>query len=69
MISDAETYEYNKGIVGIPNDGPLVLGPLSGMILAHERLNWDGYYERARDHLASLNGLSAALFAAASVAE
>lgn len=43
MISDAKIYEYKKGIAGIPNDGPLVLGPLSGMILSGEKLNWDGY--------------------------
>ena len=69
MISDAKIYEYKKGIAGIPNDVPLVLGPLSGMILSDEKLNWDGYYERAWDSFTSLNGLSAAFFAAATVAE
>lgn len=39
MISDVKIYEYKKGIARIPNDGPLVLGPLSGMILSDEKLN------------------------------
>jgi len=36
---------------------------------SNEKFNWDEYYERAQDHITSLARLSAALFAAASVAE
>jgi len=55
MISCAKAYENDKRI--------------AGMSLSDEGLNWDGYYEGARDYITSLNRLSANLFAASSVAE
>jgi len=88
MISDAETYEDNQGMRGIPSDEPHREEPQPeelqlGVILAEEdRQRREEEDERARQNnvrkrkqrrvrelLASLNRLSASLFATVSVAE
>jgi len=83
MISDAETHEDNQGIERIPDDYPPSLSQSLEMTFTEEeRSQWNEDYERARQNnarkrkqrrvrelLASLNSLSADLFAAISVAE
>ncbi|CAZ79523.1 unnamed protein product [Tuber melanosporum] len=81
MISDAKTYENNQGMKGIAEDSPpgLVLPPETTpekrreLIEDLERIRQDNVWgrkqNRVRELLASLNRLSAALFAAISVTE
>ncbi|PUU82946.1 hypothetical protein B9Z19DRAFT_1040095 [Tuber borchii] len=83
MISDAETHEDNQGIERIPDDyPPSISQSLEMTFTEEERSQWNEDYEQARQNnarkrkqrrvrelLASLNSLSAALFAAISVAE
>ena len=83
MISEAKAYEDNQGIRGIPDDNlqNLKLSRPKNLTCAEKR-RWDMDYDRAlqhrvwkrkqrrvRDLVASLNRLSADLFAAISVAE
>jgi len=83
MISDAKTYERNQGMRGIPEDRPQRASLKKGMELTQEDLEGMGQEDeevrqknvRERKHrkvrglLASFNSLSAALFAAISMAE
>jgi len=79
MISDAEAYEDNQGMEGIPDDSPSKLSQSQELMLTgektveHERARQDNVRKRkqrrVRKLLASLNGLSADLFATISVAE
>ncbi|KAG0641316.1 hypothetical protein HOY80DRAFT_1135348 [Tuber brumale] len=83
VISDAKTYEDSQGMRGIPADEPLPLKlPLGVVLTEKEELKRKEYCKRVRqnkilkrkqgrvrDLLTSLNRLSAALFAAISVAE
>ncbi|PWW79092.1 hypothetical protein C7212DRAFT_355230 [Tuber magnatum] len=79
MISDAETYEDNQGMEVIAEDPATMLGLLPGTTLTPQQV--EDYEQARKDNvqrekqrrvrrlLASLNSLSAALFAAMSVAE
>ena len=84
MISEAKIYEHNQGIKEDPDDFPeRSLLPIPKSIITQEQLRkWDEdllrerqervqqrKQRRVRDLLASLNRLSADLFAAISVAE
>ena len=83
MISDAEKYEDDQGMKRIPDDEPLhLIPPLVVTFTEEERSKWYEDYGRARQDniqrrkqqrvrglLTALNGLSADLFAAISVAE
>ena len=83
MILDAETYEDNQGMKKIPDDYPPSLSrSLETSLTEEERLECKENYERARKDnvlkrkqrrvqklFASINKLSAALFATISVAE
>ena len=83
IISDAQTYEDNQGMKGIPDDAPVQLRPWLQIVHSEEEiLQWDKVYERVRRNtvrkrkqarirylLTSLNELSSSLFAAISVAE
>ena len=83
MISDAEIYEYNQGMKGIPDDEPLQLQlPPGVMLTLEEESQWEKECDRVRQNkvqkrkkkrvrglLAALNNLSADFFATISVAE
>ena len=83
MISDAEKYEDDQGMMRIPDDEPLELKLPPGVELTEEeRSGWEVETNRARQNkiqkrkqkrvrelLTALNSLSADLFAALNVAE
>ena len=83
MISDAEIYEDNQGMKGIPDDEPPQLRLPPGVVLTvEEESQWEAErnrhrqnkirkrkQKRVRDLLTSLNRPPADLFAAISVAE
>ena len=82
MISDAEIYEGDQGMKGIPDDEPQIRRPPGVALTEEEELQLEVECNRARqnkiqkrkqkrvrDLLTSLNRLSADLFAAINVAE